>query len=815
MKISTRSFFDPGKQRWVFNAVNRLIKNKQGLIIFCILFILIIFFVYYDFIICKKIFLFKDIGSDTINISFPSLVHLSDYLRTEGLPKWSFNQGMGQNILPFSLGEPFNLILLALGRDYLAYGIVFVEIIKIFAGGLFFFLFLKEWKRPDLISVIGGLSFSFSGFMILGGTWYAFSTEAVYCPLILYSLEKYLNRGSWLLLPIPILLIASYQPFLLFPYCLLIIAYVFIKSYVSENFSFKSLFNTLMRIFGLCLIGMGISSFFLFSNVMQYIQSPRVSGEASYAGALLTSGVFNVATPKNLVTAISRFFSNDLLGTGSNFSGYKNYLEAPLLYCGLLNLLIFPQAFLFADRKRKAVFFGLIFFSIFPIIFPFFRHVFWLFTGDYYRTFSFFIMLIVLFGGVYSLNLIVTRNKLSIMLLVITFIFASIILYIITLMKIVMTDNWLLFLILVLLLLHLLVISLFKFHNLRYFAGVMLVLVFCFELGSFAHITINKRPVIKGNEYLSKTGYNDFSVDAVNYIKSIDSSFFRVNKDYSSGPAMHRSIDDAKVQGYYGTSSYDCFNQIFYIKFLAALDIIDGNSELQTKWARGLTRPLLQTLGCVKYYLTKKNSLSQENMDYSKIAKVGDVNIFKNNSYLPLGIAFNKYIFQKSFVNLPDHYKDIALLNAFVIEEGQKEDFYFLKNINNGDKPYNNFEDQYVSTIHSFRENALLIQKHSQNLIEGTITTPEPTLLMFAIPFDKGWSVVVDGEKQEIHVVDIGFMGIVLNKGFHRVRLTFSPPFFITGLIFSIISLIVFLTLIFITLERNRQNIGRRYGCWI
>src|ERR1700730_13119202 len=57
--------------------------------------------VYWDFIVGNKTLLYKDIGSDSINISYPYYVLLSDYLRHTGIFSWSFNVGMGQNIYPF------------------------------------------------------------------------------------------------------------------------------------------------------------------------------------------------------------------------------------------------------------------------------------------------------------------------------------------------------------------------------------------------------------------------------------------------------------------------------------------------------------------------------------------------------------------------------------------------------------------------------------------------------------------------------------------------------------------------------------------
>ena len=63
---------------------------------------LIIFFIFKDFLLLKKTYLFKDIGFDTISQFYPAYYHLADYVSKAGFPLWSFNQGMGQNIFKTS-----------------------------------------------------------------------------------------------------------------------------------------------------------------------------------------------------------------------------------------------------------------------------------------------------------------------------------------------------------------------------------------------------------------------------------------------------------------------------------------------------------------------------------------------------------------------------------------------------------------------------------------------------------------------------------------------------------------------------------------
>ena len=54
--------------------------------------------VFHTFLLGDKVLLYKDVGADSINDSYPYFVHLSDYIRREGSLSWSFCVGMGQSL---------------------------------------------------------------------------------------------------------------------------------------------------------------------------------------------------------------------------------------------------------------------------------------------------------------------------------------------------------------------------------------------------------------------------------------------------------------------------------------------------------------------------------------------------------------------------------------------------------------------------------------------------------------------------------------------------------------------------------------------
>ncbi|MCC8014945.1 MAG: YfhO family protein [Eubacterium sp.] len=78
-------------------------------------------------------------------------------------------------------------------------------------------------------------------------------------------------------------------------------------------------------------------------------------------------------------------------------------------------------------------------------------------------------------------------------------------------------------------------------------------------------------------------------------------------------------------------------------------------------------------------------------------------------------------------------------------------------------------------------------------VIEGTVTAAEDGVLFTSIPYDKGWSLTVDGEKSEyIPIGDGGLIGVELTEGTHEIYFKYTPRGFFPGLGVSIVSIVIF-----------------------
>jgi uncharacterized membrane protein YfhO len=783
------------------------ISGKEVSIILSML-LLLCFMVFHKFILGKAVYLFKDIGSDTLNFNYPSLINISEMLREEGLPSWSFEQGLGQNMFPFSLSDPSTYLLYLLGSDNLSFGIVWVEVIKITCSGLLFFCYLKKLKLDTNAAYMGGLLYAFSGFMIVGSGWYIFSTLGLYAALILLSFEMLYLERKWWLFPISVSLIAAYNFVSLYTCSIFLLLYVLFRLLAEEETTFRKLSSLLPQMLLLGALGVLISAVFSIPNLLQMIDSPRVSGNASLTNELASIPVFEFGNSNYLVTLLMRTFSSDLLGNGNAYIGWRNYLEAPLSYCGLVSLLLVPQIFIFLKARQKIAFGTFIGIFIFAEIFPWFRKGFWLFQGDYFRDFSLYVSIIFILFSVYALDNIIKGRKIDLLLLVISFFTLMFLLYFpydLNLQDGIKFQDAIDHNIQAKIALFLILIStilvLFSAEKCRRFVPIFLLAITIAELGSFSYDSINKRKFITTTDIHKKVGYNDYSVEAIAFIKQQDKDFFRVEKNYSSSPAMHLSLNDSKVQHYFGTGSYHTFNQLNYINFLSACDVLNSKIETDTRWAIGVKNdPLLQVLTGVRYLLFKGNWGSYPILTdiYTKIGNFNDVTVLKSKYALPMGVAYDAYMLQSDFSRLDSEHKQIALLKSIIIPDGLSSELSTMTRVLGSDLPTGTYSvNELAKDTDKLKSNGFHLNIFSNNRIDGEIITPIKQLVFFSFPFDNGWSAEVNGNDATILMVDGGLSAVLVGPGTNAITLHYSPPFVKKGLYLTLLGLLIFGALMF------------------
>ncbi|MEO8768827.1 MAG: YfhO family protein [Ferruginibacter sp.] len=764
--------------------------------------------VFKDFIFFEKIFLYKDIGSDSLNGYYPYLVHNVHYFEKYGFPSWSFQAGMGQNIFTSALGDPIDFLLYQFGVDTARRLLGYKIAIEVILAGFVFYHYLRSIKMGQFVGIVGSLMYAFSGFMIVCSCWFAFSAEVLTMPFILLGFEKLYKKNQFWLLALPIIYISFSRPFVLATLAIFLFFYISLRVLQQDEFRLKSYLLLLGKTALVALVGVLMAAPWLLEHLQVMLDSPRGSGSNSMAATLKAFPMFSLVDKLQLGTAVCRTFASDMIGSGIDFKGYQNILEAPLFYCGIPALLLIPQIFFGSTKKQKIVYASFLAVWMIPIIFPYFRYAFNFFTGDYYRSFSFYVGLVFTLVALMALDKIIKTRKINIIGLCVS----AVILFIIFFypyfetedVRVARISNFVVIAILVYTILLAFIPKLNKAVQFSFLG------FFALELIYLSSISINNRDILTTEEVSQKIGYNDYSIEAINFIKKQDQGFFRIDKRYASTPAMHASLNDGMAQDYNGTSSYNSFNQKYYIQYLKTIGIINVNDEAATRWSDGLkSRVIPEGLNSVKYVLTKSPLDLQTLALYDSMAKFGDVTVLKHKYALPIGFAYHTIFSLTDFEKCSQPQKDFMSLRAAVVADSNMNEVKSLMKLNISDTLAIQFLtlDKIKDLTDDLSQNSFQIKSFKPTLINGSINMSSPGIVYFSIPYDNDWTI--KDEKNRLYnkmLLTNGMTGIYLDAGNHNLELSFASRNLALGKKISIAGFILFALLIFLTVKFGKKE---------
>lgn len=754
---------------------------------FCLL--LLSGFLFRDFVFGDRVLLYKDIGSDSCTDYFPWFVHFSDYIRSEGIPSWSFSVGMGQDIFylaGYLLLEPVTW----LRADLIAHALVYQHVAKVVVVGLLFcrFLQLRNLQLPALL--LGSLLLSFSAYMCMGSCWFTIADEVLCFTALLCAAQEALKRHRWGFLPVTVALVGLLGPFYLYLGALLLSFYVPAQLFVRYGWQPRLILRLCVLLAGVAFLGVGLAATVTVPYIYTILNSPRGSGATSWMTKLGSFPVFGFESRLHYITAALRFLANDLLGTGSNYRGWANYLEAPMTYCGLLPLLLFPQTFIAASRRQRIIYVLFLIGLLLPTIFPWFRYLFWLFQGDYYRAHSLFSAFGIITLGVIAFSRYVEGRSLNLWLLAGMTILLLSILYLPlrewqSVISVPIKQRVTLFL---LLYGALLVIG--KLIGRQDIVGWIIVVLVAVELLDFDRVTVLNRDIVRKQELRARAGFDEDTVQAVRDVKTSENAFFRLTKPGASMLTGSLSLNDPMVLGYYGTSCYSSFNSVNYTAFLTAIGAVPPNAELNTRWAIGLLDSAIwSTFACEKYALVSDRDYYRGILKYQLMKRYGKDYLFRNELFLPLGLRFNRYMTTEDFRQLTIDEKPQALLRAVVLTEQDRATIGGLSPLAISELRQEMSTTSVSDVIAACRNAPFQLTSFHQSHIEGKVGGEQRSVLVFQTAFDLGWRAFQDGKPTQVLKVDVGLLGVVLDAGEHKVELRYRTPFLGYAIAVSLLSL--------------------------
>lgn len=758
------------------------------------------------------------INSDASAQYYPLFNYLKEVLNGTSSIFYSFNKNFGGTMFGtffYYLSSPLNIFVKFVSREYIMLFFLWLIIFKISFCSLSMYLYMTyKHKKCDLLILCFSVCYGLMGYNINFFINFMWLDVVALAPIVLIGLDKLINKESPLLYIISLFIsIFSnyYISYMLCIFCVLYFLYeVFLKYNKKEILQLTKKFIIISFLTGL------MCSFFLipcFFESRNYFRSLGINNIFVF-----DYNIFDIFS-KSFIGSIS---FGDLLNNGS-----MN------LYCGVA---VFPLVYMFLvnkniSKKKRMLTLCLILFMILPcFIFPL-NYVWHLFSKPNFYTYRYsFLLCFFLINIAYESYENLVFNKLYILFYLAVYSILSF--YFILIVCFGKYYDFLSYKCIWITLLFLFIyLFLLKMKDKRF---SKLLICCCLLIENILNIGIVfKNPVI----FTKKDLYDDYYQDVINkygnerleftgFISLNDSFLFNyqgINNFLSTNNSrVMRIVSQMSFRSKYVNQnlySYKkgqyIFDSIIGLKYIISTYKIDNYVLIEDFKVNDTMFYVYENPNSIGMGYIIKDECNNIEFDFKYDEKVFNCISGSNESFYreyPIqkdndeysSIISKPYDFYLYYPNISSNHaviNDNILYSSkdYVFIQNDKKNYAFKFNIYDDIdlenlKVYGFDFDKFKSSVKSMDKEVLNYKIEGDRLV-GNIDT-DGGLLMITIPYEKGLSVTVDGQKADYKEVIDTFIGIDLDKGNHEITIDYSQPYLKLGLCISLLSfgLIIFYT---------------------
>lgn len=175
--------------------------------------------------------------------------------------------------------------------------------------------------------------------------------------------------------------------------------------------------------------------------------------------------------------------------------------------------------------------------------------------------------------------------------------------------------------------------------------------------------------------------------------------------------------------------------------------------------------------------------------------KIDTIDVYQGDSKIESGISSKGYSI------------------AFPMGDGQKGDIVSVTLNFEDEADFGNYcfvtyainEEAFAEMYDMLADEQFEITEFSDSKIKGNINAKKDGVLYFSIPYEKGWSVYVDGEKTDTFAISEAMLGVNVSAGQHEIKLKYIPEGFTAGLMASGGAVLLFILFAFIDSRKKKK----------
>lgn len=675
----------------------------------------------------------------------PFLMTISDSIK-KGEIFWSWSNEMGSSFIGsysfYNLLSPFNIILYIFPASFIKYMVGPMIILKYGFAGLTSYLFIRRYTKTDKMAILGSLLYAFSGFQLTNIVFYHFHDIVALFPLLLYTFDNLVYDNKKISFGVMVFISALTNWFFFIGEVFFLIIYYLVKVFCKEiPFNIRKLLSIIIE----GALGVGLAFFVLYPVLIYTMGNPRLSTTWTLKNALVYPLVNYIEIIRALLTPPETMHYRAIM-TPFNYTSIELYL--PVVGIALVIPYILKN-----KKKWDSI---LILICLLFLFIPILNSSFIAFQTTYYARWAFMPLLIMALVSVKCLEKDYNINSGVIGTLIGFIVLLSLVLCHSRFINkdFVFDQNYLL-LIIVFTIINLLLVFVICKGKKKNKCILLVLSVFLF-VSLWGNYMIYK-------EKNKNNGVEEYYVNFLNSGEILNK--YQNNRSNSDPSCSHNFGYVSKIKNLKSWNSNISGSSFDFLKSVGY-----GDRSVSTNIP--ISDTTLNNILGVEYIISCNKDDNLEKYNYKIKGSYNIFDLYRNPDAYKMGFVVNKYISQEEFTKMTYEDRKTALGQKVVLNNWQIKKY---KGLFYNDVAFTNMKFKY--TKNGFRSN---------------VDSSDDALIIYQVPFDKGWKATVNDKNVDVERVDNGLIAIKINKGKNKVEFTYMPPGLKKGALVSFVFLILY-----------------------
>lgn len=693
---------------------------------------------------------------------------------------WNWNIDIGSDFITtfsfYNIGSPFFWITMIFPAKVFPYLMGWIYMLKYAVAGMTAFLYINKFAKNKKYAVVGALLYAFSGFQTMNMVFYHFHDVVALFPLLLLGLEKLMEEDNKSFFVFSVFINALLNYFFFFGEVIFLIIYYIVRFLIGKKENWKKIPLCMME----GIIGVGMSAVLFLPSCISVMSNSRVGNKLS------GKDLFFYTIEDYIYTLKTFFLPGENMARVSSIESYDWYSRSTYLVLVGMTLVI---AYVVINKKSWLS--KILIICLVMAYVPALNNIFVLLNVELYRRWYY---MPILMMALASEQVMEKPEKRGIAIgcigtgVIVVLLTIGIPLYAKISGNVEGLTRPVMFLI----------FCIIAFVGTVY-TGVLFLpsLKKIRETGVLVGVMGMAIVTTAGMIYSYRGGDEHGSTQEV-YADVIGTGS-ELNEDVLPYRyKMWENYYNRGLAGYIPTRNSFCTT--------VSSSIIELYSELGTpRHTIGVDGPegTDQLLGVG--HVVSNVELEKE---AEKVYNNGwqDIWVY-NTEKLPIGFAYDKYMLKKDFEKLDSEVRASAMLDTLVIDE---KDENTVKNIL---KKY----DEKDEGIISVKKIDQYVNEHSEKIYDfkknttsfsAKINVDNVKYVFFSVPYDKQWSVCVNGKETEILNIN-GLMAIRVGKGENTIEFSYSAMWLKLGVVISCIFIGIWLVVCICEWKKYKKGNGK------